>query len=397
MKKLLLVVGGLALLTLPMTALAGVAGSDHDLSAGADDLCFACHVPHNAQGQNLWSRTTPGSFTGVQELCFSCHNGDVTNVGLTTAFDALKEQHATVGSDCSGAGACHDVHNQNPNGTGRFLGAGVAQGPNGDWCTPCHDGSAPTEFSLADGLGDHTFGGANTNNHWNGSGFSCNQCHSVHGAVAQTQVAGDVNNAAVLLADNHNGTYYGDFCISCHNNTAPAAGIPGTGGVASADPFDYSMATNDGTEDRHPTISTTGATPLPGCDVCHDVHNPTAGATPPDYLLLSDNANSSYCRSCHALATSPQVGGNTHPDNALVSDNTMNTGVPTLPWAHQIDDDNNTLTTGADYAGTTDFIVCESCHSVHRNGLGSVDGSGYFLREANGALNEICSRCHSDN
>ena len=44
MKKLLVVTMGIALLTLPMTALAGVAGGDHDMSAGADKLCNACHV-----------------------------------------------------------------------------------------------------------------------------------------------------------------------------------------------------------------------------------------------------------------------------------------------------------------------------------------------------------------
>jgi predicted CXXCH cytochrome family protein len=398
MRKLLLIIGSVALLSLPMSAFAGVQSSDHDLTGSGENLCNACHVPHNAEGVNLWARTTTGTFTGVQELCYTCHNGDVTSIGGTTVFNASLEQHKTLGTaDCSGDGACHDVHNQNPNTTGRFLVAGVTQGPLGDWCTPCHDGSAPADFSAADALGDHTYGGANTNNHYMSASFDCNQCHSVHGSKTQTQLAGDVTSAAILLEDNHNGTYYGDFCISCHSGTLPTAAMPGTGGVVSSDVFDYSMATNDGTENKHPTISTTPPTPLPGCDGCHDVHNPGPITPAPDYLLLSDNANSAFCRSCHQLGTSPQVGANTHPDLIAASDNGMNSGLPALPWAHQIDDDNNTLTSGADYAGTTDFIVCESCHSVHRNGLGSADGSGFFLREANGSLNELCSRCHSTN
>jgi predicted CXXCH cytochrome family protein len=122
MKRLLTtILTGMVLLTLPASVFAGVAGSDHDLTSGGDKLCFACHVPHNAGGDKLWSSTPSGTFTGVQDLCYTCHDGGVTSVGLTTAFDNAKEQHLNVGTDCSGDGACHDVHNQNPNLTGRFL------------------------------------------------------------------------------------------------------------------------------------------------------------------------------------------------------------------------------------------------------------------------------------
>ena len=87
MKKLLLIVAGLALVSLPMSALAGVAGSDHDLTGGGQKLCEACHTPHNAQGASLWASAPSGTFTGVADLCYTCHDGSVTTVGSGTAFN----------------------------------------------------------------------------------------------------------------------------------------------------------------------------------------------------------------------------------------------------------------------------------------------------------------------
>ncbi len=84
------------------TIFANVAGSDHDLTGSGQKLCMACHLPHNAQGDKLWVSTPVGTFSGVADLCFTCHDGSVTTVGTTTAFDQSKEQHVAVGSDCSG-------------------------------------------------------------------------------------------------------------------------------------------------------------------------------------------------------------------------------------------------------------------------------------------------------
>ena len=155
MKKFLLVVLGLTLMAVPVIGYGAVQNSDHDMTGGGEELCFACHIPHLAQGTTLWSRDLTGNpFSGVQALCFTCHDGNVTSIGLTTVFDAAKEQHATVGTDCSGAGGCHDVHTQNPNGSGKFTVAGVEL-TNGSYCETCHDA---TPFSGAEALGNHTAG-----------------------------------------------------------------------------------------------------------------------------------------------------------------------------------------------------------------------------------------------
>lgn len=383
MRKLLLVIIGLVLLSLPVTSFAGVAGSDHDLTGGGTQLCFACHTPHNAQGARLWASTPSGTFTGVQDLCYTCHDGSVTTVGQTTVMDAVKEQHLNVGADCSGAGACHDVHNQNPNLTGRFL---VVTRTNNSYCETCHDA---TPFSGAEALGDHTAG---ITHFTNGGTFTCNQCHSIHGATAQTTNPVGLTNP-ILLDDNQSGAYYGTFCISCHNGTAPAAGVAGSGGVAATDVFDYSEGTADGTEQKHPTITTSGSFPVGGCNKCHDAHNPILTSSP--YLLPMDNTESAYCVSCHDGVTGPPVGGNSHFVGAAPSDVNMNSGLnPALPWANQIDDDGNV---GADWSGATaNYMVCETCHSVHRNGNTGVDAA-YFLRWENGATNQLCTACHTAN
>ena len=383
------------LCAVPVVTLAGVQGSDHDLTGSGEKLCQACHIPHNAFGDKLWFTTPSGTFSGVQDLCYTCHDGGVTSVGVNTVFNALKEQHSTIAADCSGGSACHDVHNQNPNGTGQFTIAEVVE-TNGSYCETCHDA---TQYTGAEGLGDHTAG---ISHHTNGTTFTCNQCHSIHGAVPQTTNPAGLTNP-ILLADNQSGAFYGDFCISCHNGVAPAEASPGTGGVAASDVFDYAEASNDGTETKHPTTTTSGGFPVGGCNKCHDVHDPTGtayqgggigGGTNSGYLLMADNTNSTYCSSCHDGAQAPGIGANTHY-TGIPTDTGMNSGLtPALPWADQIDEDGNV---GDDWTtATANNMVCETCHSVHKLGNTGVDAA-YFLRHENGTLNQVCTACHTDN
>lgn len=382
MKKLLLILVGLMVVCLPMSAFAGVAGSDHDLTGGGSQLCFACHTPHNASGDKLWASTPSGTFSGVQDLCYTCHDGGIAQAGLTTVFDANKEQHTSVGDDCSGAGACHDVHTQLPNLTGKFL---VVTETNGSYCETCHDG---TPFSGAGGLGDHTAG---ITHFTNGGTFTCNQCHTPHGATAQTTNPPGLTNP-ILLADNQTGTHYGTFCISCHSGTPPTEAVTGSGGVASSDPFDYSESTNDGTETKHPTTSSGGDFSVSGCNMCHEVHDPSGTAT--GYLLPVDNTLSVYCATCHDGVTALDFGANTH-FTGVPSNVNMNAGLnPALPWADQLDDDG---TPGADWSGAVaNYMICETCHSVHRKGNQGLEAA-YFLRWENGATNQLCTACHSAN
>jgi len=385
MKRLVTILAIAGLVSLPVAAFAGIAGSDHDRGG---QICQNCHIPHNAQGDKLWFEAPSGTFTGIQDLCYSCHDGSVTSVGLTTAFNAALEQHIGItanGStgDCDG---CHDVHNQNPNGTGKFLYTDVVKSANNEYCSSCHDGDGGV-YSAADVLGNHTYGATGTTNHYNGSGFSCVQCHTPHGATAQTTNPAGLTNP-ILLADNQPGATYGAFCISCHNGTIPTGGVTGAGGVASANTFDYTMGVVDATTVKHPTTTAT----VGGCNYCHDVHNPSTATTNLDHLLLAENADGAYCTSCHTGGGGPTIG-TSHPYN--VAPTTVdNTGLtPALPWSDEIDDDPGDLVfSGTDYTNaSTGLIVCESCHSAHRQGVYAP-----LLRETN-AANELCGSCHPAN
>lgn len=382
---------------IPVTALAvpGVQGTPHDITiatemAAETDLCFACHIPHNAGSEKLWARSTDGTFTGVQNLCHSCHNGVVTAMGANTVMNTALEQHLTPGGDgnCSGEGACHDVHDYT---NAKFLAADTTGG--NSTCEACHGGStAAPGFETAPldhlGVGNHPV---------NGATFTCNSCHKVHGAAQQSATAllpGGITNA-ILRADNTSGGYYGAMCVSCHTG-----GQTDDFSVAWDDPtspFDYAEATVDGTEQKHPTIDTTaGSTnwngdPVNGCDTCHDVHVPGSAN---EWLLLTDNTNSAYCVACHdgSLAPGTASGGASHfvGDTAAGGNSGINSGLsPALPWADQINDNGG----GLDYASANaNEMVCQTCHSVHRQGQGT-----WFLRQDNEGANALCSACHSDN
>jgi predicted CXXCH cytochrome family protein len=384
---MLLILVGMAILSvLPATSQAGVSGSVHDVADSTQTLCGACHIPHNALGDKLWAQTPSGTFTGVQDLCYTCHDGSPTSVGKTSVFftDATKEHHKMIGTaaDCSGDGACHDVHNQNAT-SGDFL---VVDKTNGTFCETCHD---DTPFN-SNTLGDHTAG----MNHYMGTtpAMSCASCHTIHGAKKQTSAIGSLTHPALI--DDNNTTYYGDMCIDCHNGVTMPTPFTGYGGGPNAtDTLNYAEDLSGGAAWKHPTTTTATTNPVGGCNKCHDPHDPDAGATPPKYLLKLDNKESAFCADCHTKAGAPQIGANTHFTGAP-SSTSMNSGTSvTLPWANQLDDDG---TTGADYAtATANKMICETCHSVHRNGQ-QLTGYGKNLRRIN-ADSEICQECHTDN
>jgi predicted CXXCH cytochrome family protein len=380
MKKLLIVLLGMAVLSVPASSLAGVSGSPHDMSAyggsgsPTEELCFGCHIPHGALGDKLWSMDTTGAVAGMltfERLCYSCHDGTIAT--LYDVFDKADglTDHTLVGTDCSGTGACHDVHEQ-PVVDGNFLAEGI--GANGSGCENCHDA---TLFAGAP-AGDHTAAG----NHPLGAsanGLGCEDCHGAHTGVTQ----GDgTNDAYILRADNEpTGGAYGNACVLCHNNQAPFVGIVG-------EVFNYAELQTNGTEAKHPTYG--GTFSLTGCNECHDVHSSTDNG----YLLnvAHHDAATDMCITCHTSAGNgaPGVGDATHYTGDISSWPGSNDATEN-PWAEEIDDDG---TVGPDWtSATTDLMACETCHSVHKNG-----NAGYFTRILQTDQNELCTtHCHDAN
>lgn len=383
MKRLFITMAGLALLTLPVTSHAVLSGSPHDMSqytgggvggtlgVGQDQLCFGCHIPHGAQGDKLWTMDTTGSAAGmstVQRLCYTCHDGTISV--LYDAFDmsdGLVDHISPGGADCSGDNACHDVHDQ-PAADAKFLVEGV--GTNGSLCENCHDGTPHPSWSGGDrtAAGNHLIGTA-------AGGLTCEDCHGAHTGVAQ----GDGNDSYILKVDNAPvGGQWGQACISCHNNQAPYAGFV-------TDIYNYSETVVDGTEAKHPTYG--GTYTLTGCNECHTVH----GTDDYGYLLNAPTAGAptfiDFCTSCHTDVgiSAPGVGTATH----YTGDVSLWSGDPgALPWANTINDDG---TAGNDWStAPTNWMVCETCHSVHKNG-----NPGYFTRIAQTDQNELCTTsCH---
>ena len=381
----------------PVAAHALVTGTLHDMSgytgsAVTAKLCQACHTPHNA-GSTLWAMTPSGTFTGVQDLCYTCHDGTITSVGSATAFSTTLETHTTTGSDCSGGtNSCHDVHD---NTNGKFL--TVTPDANGVYCTSCHGSGS----SLVGG--DHLAGSM----HFTNATFTCNNCHAPHGAVMQTDGTqvypyGDVaSGKPILLADNNAGGEYGTMCISCHNNQAPFAGVVG-------DVYDYQENTNDGSESQHPTYTTSlsanWGTMMIGCVECHDVHDSGGAVTgngTGSFLLSVENTHSASCIACHDGTMGPDTAASASSSHYVGIVGGGNVGTTAnganLPWGNQLDEDGAATNGTPDFAlNTANTMMCETCHSVHKNGVTGA-GQGYFLRVANGAGNDLCRTCHSAN
>ena len=161
--------------------------------------------------------------------------------------------------------------------------------------------------------------------------------------------------------------------------------------IAASDAMNYAETDLGPDANQHPTYSTTSGQAVSGCNHCHNVHDANE-ATPPAYLLYADNTDSAYCTSCHSAAGAPSVtggGGATHftgvPTVAI-----DNSGfIPYLPFADDLDEDG---TVGQDWStATANSMICETCHSVHRNGQ-----IGYALRQTNYANSTLCTTCHNN-
>lgn len=180
-------------------AYGGIAGTPHDFTVYwvTDELCKACHVPHNARtdtGGPLWNHApttanftlyasptinaSPGQPSSVSKLCLSCHDG---TVGLSD-FGGGFSGGVTLGpGDRAYIGT--DLSNDHPIS---FTYDGALATADGGLVTPASASLVVANVPL--------YGGK----------LECSTCHNVHdnalGGFLRT------SNAASAL------------CLKCHSN-----------------------------------------------------------------------------------------------------------------------------------------------------------------------------------
>ncbi|PIQ89523.1 MAG: hypothetical protein COV72_02550 [Candidatus Omnitrophica bacterium CG11_big_fil_rev_8_21_14_0_20_42_13] len=362
---------------------AGVSGTVHDmysLGKGTDpNPCGYCHMPHKAAGEKIWSdwgnetQLTSGPSTAIGNMCYTCHDGTVTNVGLSTAFNASRQQHKIpAGQDCD---MCHSVHD---NTNGKFMNVVKKQQT---YCAACHDA-----IVNAGGLGDMTSAG-NHPSYWastpahniNGSPtgafctachervhysqFDCRGCNFCHKAHDGTNYSTAQVPNPILKADNTDSQY----CASCHPYKIQAS----SGG------------------DKHPAnLAAAGNWGKVICHDCHDPHQP--GVTNHPFILTDTNVDSAMCINCHDNTAGPEIGVS-HPHqipfgSIVPTDGSAAAGTPA---ANAIDDDGED---GVDYPLNSANLICETCHGTHRR----VDDAGTKLLRITNTNSALCLNCHTD-
>jgi predicted CXXCH cytochrome family protein len=360
MKKILFVFVTVLLILGWKAAQAEVANTQHDMffmGKGTDpNICSYCHIPHQAVGDKIWSdwgneaQLQNGPSSHIGNMCYTCHDGTATNIGQTTAFNTVLQQHKTsTGNDCD---MCHTVHD---NTNGEFIGVQATQSASTEaatYCETCHDA---TMHQGAQALGDHLAGAEHP---YKDAGTllddSCNSCHQMHGAVNYT--TSQLTNP-ILKIDNTDAA----FCATCHADRVQNV----TGGT------------------KHPAnLASAGSWGKVDCAFCHDPHQPSN----PDYPHILSNANtdSGFCMTCHGATgttSGPAIGAHTHP----VLEGYTTVGL--TPSGADIDDDG---LNGPDYPNNTQSIVCESCHSPHIKGVAAK------LVRISPAAGALCANCHSD-
>lgn len=149
MKKVLAIITAVAITAAATMALAGIAGSKHDLSrgngnglvtgGGSDQICVYCHTPHNAvQNIPLWNRSNPAGTTfkfysspsmklhqgaksnfeatSISLFCMSCHDGGAIGGRIASAASPITAGTLSTDKIATGSNALlgTDLSNDHP-------------------------------------------------------------------------------------------------------------------------------------------------------------------------------------------------------------------------------------------------------------------------------------------
>lgn len=270
----MLLAGGMALMLTHGVAMAGIAGSKHDLSStgagntfapttGNSEICAFCHTPHGADTSAvvpLWNRkmNAPGSYQSYSALGTSTLDGGTMAVGSVSLA-----------------------------------------------CLSCHDGTQAMNTVInAPGSGGYNAAGATWAGTWTGSALTATPVGSLAYATASiVNISADLRNdhpVGIQYGGGKTGVYVAGTGVAAGGTTDPdfqaVAAVAGKAlwyvdtGTAGRQKTDLILYTRDGTGVTGPT----GDQPFVECATCHDPHS----TTNPTFLRTS-NANSALCLACH--------------------------------------------------------------------------------------------------
>jgi len=274
--------GGVALMVLQGSAVAGITGTKHDLSIsgggntftatnGSSEICAFCHTPHGADTAApvpLWNRVlgAPGSYTtyaalgtssldgatapvgSVSLACLSCHDG-------TQAMNTVINQAGSGGYNAGGATQA-----------GTWTGGPATAGPVGSLS------NAGIALIGTDMRNDHPVG-----IQYAGGGF----LSSANLNVTNANAVGTPNDT--------------DFVTpKVTGNATTAAFWVEVNGTAGRQKTDLILYTRSDATAYNGNAIAGGAQPYVECASCHDPHTSAA----PTFLRTS-NTSSALCLACH--------------------------------------------------------------------------------------------------
>jgi len=317
--------------------------------------CSACHVPHNAKGPRLWSRTLKPGIDLSSAYCLSCHTRD----GVAGKKLVGKHSHPV------------DVPLRR---------VGIIAKKDG-WLSRDHNKSAPrnsVQLPLFDKQGRRVKEGGNV---------TCLSCHDPHlwSPSTHAQPAGDDvyqsegsgKNSFLRIANDNDSA----LCMNCHRQQAPVA--------LSKHNLSISAVNEKNAQDM--TVARSGV-----CSACHVPHNGKGKRMWARNIASKSKGIKGMCVDCHrqgGVAEDKTTGTHSHPVQVSLKKSGLESSLPLFSRSGEHDDKQG-------------LLDCATCHNPHqwdpRNAsshsgknprLDGDTGNSFLRKKANGKA-ALCIDCH---
>lgn len=348
--------------------------SKHNMSVTAKELensqghkasqsgpCGSCHIPHNATGPSLWSRTIDNSVSDLASAtCLTCHaDKEVVN-------------NKTVGDHSHPVGRSITK-----------LGIQVRKGKRNSKTHKIPGNNS--QLPLFDKNGQRNSAGKL---------ISCASCHDPHTWSQDHTKAGKIKddgngqNSFLRIAEDK----YSSLCLSCHLDKREI--ISSKHDINRPQNTLVKIAKTGRQISQSLPLASRSQTLAPLCNHCHTPHNAKGGSLRSRGKQEKDLAPiESLCKDCHQsgeIAGGKTVAAHSHPLDVSPDSMKKHANLPLF-----------------DRNGSRDLIDgvmdCATCHDPHRwsqlkNQPSDVEGDGNnsFLRLSSARDSKLCQQCHID-